>query len=291
RNKKHLVEILGEVFGCLRSGNNPSSEDLQKQIFELAKIWTRFKENMAYIAVITNVLNGLKEFSFQPIAQLNESGILKSFLRTDSSYDDKCEAVTTRIIPREENRSKWVFPTSNSKTQIDLNGFCAWSLVRLQGLPLPCSPKVGVFIQNGIKYGFSSVTAAMEFDLAPDNFIDAINEVVRQSPELIMLLKMSIPFEDSDPLHSKETKQTDSLGIADQEIQTEVHPVATYIDSNYTWNEWELRRRALQLAYIRKCVTHSMQTELSNFRRENVTQVYLPKENSSQTKREDYSQV
>ncbi|KAM3187625.1 hypothetical protein ACTXT7_001973 [Hymenolepis weldensis] len=89
----------------------------------------------------------------------------------------------------------------------------------------------------------------------------------------------------------KETKQTDLLGTADQEIQTEVHPTATYIDSNYTWNEWELRRRALQLAYIRKCVTHSMQTELSNFRRENVTQVYLPKENSSQTKREDYSQV
>lgn len=103
-----------------------------------------------------------------------------------------------------------------------------------------------------------------------------------------MLLKMPIPFEDSDTLHSvsswlaciisnlliiqvfylymnydiyfnlnhqyfhfifikKETKQTDSLGIADQEIQTEVHPIATYIDSNYTWNEWELRRRALQL--------------------------------------------
>ncbi|KAM3187626.1 hypothetical protein ACTXT7_001974 [Hymenolepis weldensis] len=91
RDKRRLVEILGMVFACLRAGNNPSSEDLQKQIFELAKIWTRFKENMAYIAVITNVLNGLKEFSFKPFAQLNESGILKSFLRTDSSNDDKSE--------------------------------------------------------------------------------------------------------------------------------------------------------------------------------------------------------
>nr|VZI05936.1 unnamed protein product [Spirometra erinaceieuropaei] len=61
-------------------------------------------------------------------------------------------------------------------------------------------------------------------------------------------------------------------------IQTEVHPVESYIDSSYHWNEWELRRRALQMANIRRRLTHSVQTQLSNWRRDSATQVYLPKQ-------------
>ncbi|VDO03147.1 unnamed protein product [Rodentolepis nana] len=284
RDERCLDEILGEVFSCLRAGNNPSSADLQKQILELARVWTRLKENLAYIAMIANVLKSLKEYSFEPFIQLGASEFLKRFLETDISSDDQQKEAITRIIPREENRSKWIFPTTSSYGQIDLNGFCAWSLVRYKGLPVPCSPKIGVFVQGGRRYGFSSVAAAKAFDLAPNKFIDGINEIVRQNPDLFLLLKMPSPFE-------KETRPADSLGITDQEIQTEVHPITVYIDSKYTWDEWELRRRALQLLYIRKCVTHSMQTMLSNFRRENTTQVYLPKDEGVQTKRDNYSQV
>ena len=64
-----------------------------------------------------------------------------------------------------------------------------------------------------------------------------------------------------------------------------------FIDKNYEWNEWEMRRKALKLANLRKCVTNSSQTKLSHFRRENETQVYLPKENCAQTKRDGETNV
>lgn len=30
-------------------------------------------------------------------------------------------------------------------------------------------------------------------------------------------------------------------------VQTVLHPIETYIDKNYYWNEWELRKNALKL--------------------------------------------
>ena len=59
----------------------------------------------------------------------------------------------------------------------------------------------------------------------------------------------------------------------------------------YEWNEWEMRRKAIKLANLRKCVTHSTQTVFSNFKRENETQVYLPKDNWGQTKRDGDTSV
>lgn len=37
------------------------------------------------------------------------------------------------------------------------------------------------------------------------------------------------------------------LNLTDASMQTEVHPVESYIDNNYEWNEWELRKKALKL--------------------------------------------
>lgn len=42
---------------------------------------------------------------------------------------------------------------------------------------------------------------------------------------------------------------------------------------------------------MRRRLTHAMQTELSHMRRENSTQVYLPKDVGTQTKRDSSSNV
>ena len=62
------------------------------------------------------------------------------------------------------------------------------------------------------------------------------------------------------------------------------------IDVNYEWNEWSLRRKALQLANIRGCVTEGQQTDQSHFRRENDTQVYLPRDEVTQTRKDSGTQ-
>ena len=43
------------------------------------------------------------------------------------------------------------------------------------------------------------------------------------------------------------------------------------------WNEWEMRRRAIQMADLRNKRTHTSQTDKSHFRRDNSSQYTLPK--------------
>ena len=71
--------------------------------------------------------------------------------------------------------------------------------------------------------------------------------------------------------------------MVDKGMETPCHFIEKNIEPNYHWNEWELRKKALQMANIRKKVTVSVQTELSNFRIDNETQVWLPKDNDTNT--------
>ncbi|CAH2209070.1 jg10106, partial [Pararge aegeria aegeria] len=74
--------------------------------------------------------------------------------------------------------------------------------------------------------------------------------------------------------------------IYDKDVQTEVHPIDSYIEKNYTPNLWEWKRRACQLATIVKCQTHSTQTNYSHLRSETHTQTVHPRDKSLQTKRD-----
>lgn len=67
--------------------------------------------------------------------------------------------------------------------------------------------------------------------------------------------------------------------------ETPLHFTDGRIDTEYHWNEWVLRRRALQAANIQHCTTKLQQTDSSHFRRENDTQVYLSRTKHTQTKK------
>lgn len=71
--------------------------------------------------------------------------------------------------------------------------------------------------------------------------------------------------------------------MVDKGTETPVHFIEKNIEPDYHWNEWDLRKKALQMANIRKKTTVSVQTELSTLRIDNSTQVWLPKENSTNT--------
>ena len=71
--------------------------------------------------------------------------------------------------------------------------------------------------------------------------------------------------------------------MVDKREQTPVHFVEKHIDPNHHWNEWDLRKKALQMANIRRKVTVCTQTELSNFRIDNESQVWLPKDQETNT--------
>lgn len=109
-------------------------------------------------------------------------------------------------------------------------------------------------------------------------------------PELIHLLKMQEHFPDAslaallqgkDGMHPLFSIQAPLM--VDKATTTPTHFVEKNIEPDYHWNEWDLRKKALQMANIRKKVTVSVQTELSSRRLDNSTQVWLPKDNSTNT--------
>lgn len=71
--------------------------------------------------------------------------------------------------------------------------------------------------------------------------------------------------------------------MVDKGIETPTHFIEKRIDPNYCWNEWELRKKALQMANIRKRQTKACQTILSNFKVDSEAQTYLPKDSETNT--------
>lgn len=67
------------------------------------------------------------------------------------------------------------------------------------------------------------------------------------------------------------------------EIQTEIHPILYNKPSNYTFSKWKHRQRAIQMANIRNCRTHSTQTNDSSFRFNMQTQTFLLDDKSIQS--------
>ena len=78
-------------------------------------------------------------------------------------------------------------------------------------------------------------------------------------PELIHLLKMQDHFPDAslaallqgrDGMHPLFSISAPLM--VDKGIETPHHFLDKHIEPNYNWNEWDLRKKALQMANIRK---------------------------------------
>lgn len=172
---------------------------------------------------------------------------------------------------------------------LDFQGFCLWTIVRKEGLLVPGKPTLGVIKFRERHFVFSSPIAVQEFMENPNFYLDESLKVARHKPEIIHLLRMSEEFPKCSLTHLLQGKDGTPLFsvtaplMLDQSDETPLHFMESNIDGNYHWNEWELRRKALQMANIRKKQTSGTQTDLSNFRRDGESQVYLPKEDSTQT--------
>lgn len=66
-----------------------------------------------------------------------------------------------------------------------------------------------------------------------------------------------------DEFRRAEIKKSKSINSSTIDTQTELHPLLFNIDKNYVWNGWDLRRKAIQFANLRKCDTKASQTQLT----------------------------
>ena len=173
------------------------------------------------------------------------------------------------------------------QTPLDYLGYCIWSLVKKDGLLVPGKPSFGVYRYKDKHCVFSSAEAIKEFIEDPAFFIEGVNQQCRKNPELIHLLRLEDAFKHVSILTLLESREggpgLSTKLMVDKSCETPVHFIEKNLDPNYYWNEWDLRRKAIQMANIRNKQTKACQTILSNFKVDSETQVWLKKDASTNT--------
>ncbi|XP_023144521.2 cilia- and flagella-associated protein 206 isoform X2 [Amphiprion ocellaris] len=264
----------------------------------LSKLWSGLQDEAELLNILNNITLNLQPFLASQAKIFSES-YLDSLLEASQVKTDEqrmTESSDERIDPDQLTPQEWLLPettTSFNELPQQYNGVCGYTLVNRDGLLLPGNPHIGVLKHKEKFYVFSSKQAALNFSSSPDDFVEKVAEKAKCSPELIQLLKLHqfscvSPYSELQPGESLLVKP---FTKCESGTQTDLHPMETNIVKSYEWNEWELRRKALQLVDLRTKVTHSMQTDLSHLRRENATQTWLPKDAACQSKRDSESNV
>ncbi|XP_066277480.1 cilia- and flagella-associated protein 206-like [Branchiostoma lanceolatum] len=301
--ESQLATRMEQLKDTVRSKTAVPTSHVYPQFIALAHLWSGFQDEMVLLSVLSNILASLEPFTKTHREMFTEE-VLAPFLgdvevRGDEQRIRETTGMEFRVDPSEfriREGIEFLFPETTKnfeKLPLQYRGYCGFTLVANDRLLLPGNPEIGVLHFRENYYVFTSKQAALEFAKDPDIFILQVAECAKKSPELIQLLELHQQFATITPYAQGDQGRMIEKPVTkcDSGTQTDTHFMESNIVKSYEWNEWELRRKAIKLANLRKKVTHSQQTNLSNMRRDNVTQVYLPKDQGSQTKTEDGTNV
>ncbi|NXH18943.1 CF206 protein, partial [Bucco capensis] len=293
-----FTAIMEQLKNTVQDKASVDTKEVFPLFVALSKLWSSFQDEMLLLNFLTNMTNNLQEFSGIH-SQLFPQEVLTSLLEgvTVKSDEERMrETMGTRVNVSDFKNQEWLFPETTvnlDQLPIQYHGFCAHA-IGVKGITLPGNPAIGILKHKEKCYVFSSKEAAYAFAQDPDKFIQLNIEKAQEHTELIQLLELQHQFEYLAPSTQGRTADKGLIKATtkyDSSTQTDTHILPPTIVRSYEWNEWELRRKALKLANLRRRVTRAMQTDLSHLRRGNCTQVYLPKEVSTQTKHDNSSNV
>ncbi|XP_076471436.1 cilia- and flagella-associated protein 206-like [Babylonia areolata] len=301
--ENQLATRMEQLQATVQSKTAVPTAQVYPQFIHLAQLWSGFQDEMVLLSVLSNILASLEPFT-RGHRELFSDDVLNPYLEglsviTDEERIQSTSGSEKRVNPKDyqvENRD-WLFPetTKNfSKLPLQYKGYCAYTLGKYDRLLIPANPEIGVMRYREHYYAFSTKEAAYEFAENPQEFIHLVAEGAKRSPELIQLLELHTQFSTITPYsQSRDAGKMVEKPVTkcDSGTQTDTHFMDSNIVKSYEWNEWELRRKAIKLANLRTKITSSMQTNLSNMRRDNITQVYPPKDIDTQTKTDGYSNV
>uniref|UniRef100_A0A8C8Z715 Cilia- and flagella-associated protein 206 n=1 Tax=Prolemur simus TaxID=1328070 RepID=A0A8C8Z715_PROSS len=265
----------------------------------LSSLWSSLQDETILISVLSSLATHLEPF-LGAHELLFPGKIMQDLLNGTTVKTDVCrmkEHMGERVHPMDFRKLEWLFPETTAnfdKLLIQYRGFCAYTFATTNGLLLPGNPAIGILKYKEKYYTFNTRDAAYSFAENPEIYIDLVIEKAKKNVELIQLLELHQQFETLIPY--SQMREVDKHYIkpitkCESSSQTDTHILPPTIVRSYEWNEWELRRKAIQLANLRQKVTHSAQTDLSHMRRENYAQVYLSKNCGTQSVREGSTRV
>ncbi|KAG8582180.1 hypothetical protein GDO81_007946 [Engystomops pustulosus] len=265
----------------------------------LSKLWNSFQDEIVLLSVLSNMIANLQPFLgvHEELFPAHVIQPLLSDLTVKSDEERITESSGISMNPLDFGNQEWYFPETTAnydRLPIQYHGFCGFTIATRDGLLLPGNPSIGILKHRERYYVFSSKEAAYKFAQDPDHYVTLIGEKAKQCAELIQLLELHQQFSSVTPYSQAQTSEKllmKPITKCNSSTQTDTHILETNIVKSYEWNEWELRRKAIKLTNLRQKVTHSMQTHGSHMRRENFSQVYLPKQVGTQTKRDNATNV
>ncbi|KAG8582177.1 hypothetical protein GDO81_007946 [Engystomops pustulosus] len=296
---KQYIALMEQLKATVQSKTAIPTAQVYPLFISLSKLWNSFQDEIVLLSVLSNMIANLQPFLgvHEELFPAHVIQPLLSDLTVKSDEERITESSGISMNPLDFGNQEWYFPETTAnydRLPIQYHGFCGFTIATRDGLLLPGNPSIGILKHRERYYVFSSKEAAYKFAQDPDHYVTLIGEKAKQCAELIQLLELHQQFSSVTPYSQAQTSEKllmKPITKCNSSTQTDTHILETNIVKSYEWNEWELRRKAIKLTNLRQKVTHSMQTHGSHMRRENFSQVYLPKQVGTQTKRDNATNV
>lgn len=306
---KYLIEIVEKKSAISKEQAYPRFENL-------AKMYIKFQEQSFILNIRENVFKKLQGFvsscdipqeffspkneklinfmkkKFAPISTTIHNILFKVYTGNVNSSGNEDNNTFSFEAGVYQNGVTILLPHTTADfldIKLEFQGFCIVTLLKKEGLLVNGKPNIVAKYKEKYAVFYDSLSV-QDFLDNPDHYFDNIRTHVMKNPYLINLLNLTDEFPNANlsgmfrdkDMNTYKYKQSNVM--VDKVIQTPVHFYENgNIDLNYVWNEWDLKKQALQLADIMKKKTISCQTYLSHFRRENETQVWPLKDQSINT--------
>ncbi|KAL0276603.1 UNVERIFIED_CONTAM: hypothetical protein PYX00_004147 [Menopon gallinae] len=279
-------ETLSELHNVVRYRSAIPTGQVFPLFIILSNIWEDFQKEVAVLSEINNHYNFINNFRLESIEDLKLNIILNDvsgrpmhMMETPGTIGD--------INPRDLAKGVTIIEKADDDLleQAQYSGFCAWTLSVTDGFLIPADPSIGYLRYNHRIYAFANHHVALAWGKHPESFIENIYRVARANLELVKILNL---YEDLFLLRMEPMEKEEVVKIIRNTVyvQTELHPIRSNIDVDYTFSLWDYKRKALQLSRSLEYKTRSQQTTNSHFRANFGVQVGKNKTKSTQTMRD-----
>ncbi|CAH2985081.1 unnamed protein product [Chilo suppressalis] len=213
----------------------------------LWQVWRAMQNIMFLVSTVNRLMSTLAAIQDQ---MKMPTHVLDAMLRGKQVVTDQDRMTAT--VSMEERLSlgslrNYVANDSGSSVKdshVQYLGFCALCLS--VGALVPGNMKVGYMKHRARRYAFCSVQMALRFTADPDRYVNEVLHYARNNPHVINLLDILEDVYMVKDVDILITEHVPKIKVMDKDIQTEVHPVESYIEKNYSWDMWKWKRRACQ---------------------------------------------
>jgi hypothetical protein len=255
----------------------------------LCTIWLKLKSSEESIRTFELLLARLRKHRDTFNYSINERSELASQPSHVDAPEVSIEAPPEQIPQESEVITDDAHPVlvrRDADGEFAFNGFCPISLVMRDGLLLPGDVVLGSIKWERKYYAFVDQKARELFQSDPAKWHNEAIAVARRRPELVSLLGLQNEFPNLQapriPVKAKIPEPPNSK-YRDACVETVVHPIESYIDRTYHWNQWELMKRKKILKGLENKRTRSTQAVISHYKRESGAQTVEWREKNEQT--------